>query len=127
LHILNKNTKIGVFNVIPDSKDDFFEATQQIKSVMENLPEAMRNFVVFPIMVFDGEIYEFYEENETLKILPNNHVQYVLFGTELAPCIVDVVRKSYFSEFLKDVQNDIQILGEIADYERQLMKGEEQR
>jgi hypothetical protein len=124
LHTLKKDTKIGVFNVIPDSKDDFFEATQQINSAIENLPEAMKHLVIFPVIVFNGEMYEFYGETESMKILPINHIQHILFGPSLSPYLIDVVRKSYFSEFLKTVEMDAQILSEIANYEMQITKEE---
>lgn len=122
LHGMNMNTKIGLFNVIPDSKDDFFEATQQINSVIQNLPQTMKNLVVFPIIVFDGEMYEFYKEAESMKILPIDHVQYILFRPYSPLYLIDVVRKSYFSEFLKTIETDIQILTEIESYKRKFMK-----
>ena len=120
LHVLNKNTKIGVFNVVPNSKDDFFEATQQINSEIENLSEAMKAFIIFPIIVFDGDMYEFYEEGGAMKILPINHVQHILFRPKLSPYLIDVVKKSYFSEFLKTIEADFRILAEIASYEREV-------
>jgi hypothetical protein len=126
LHVLNKNTKIGVFNVVPNSKNDFFEATQQINSDIENLSEALKTFIIFPVIVFDGDMYEFYEEGGEMKVLPINHVQHILFGRELSPYLIDVVKKSYFSEFLKTIEADFQVLAEIASYEREVFSDRNQ-
>jgi len=116
LHVLNKTIRIGVFNVVPSSRDDFFEATQQIISTLESMSEGMKTFIVSPLIVFDGGIYEFYQENSELKILPTNHIQFISFGTDVSPCLIDVIRKTYFPEFGKMVERDFQILTEIASY-----------
>jgi hypothetical protein len=110
LHILDKAIKIGVLSVIPSSKDDFFEATQQIISSLESMAEGMKSFIIFPVIVFDGEIYEFYQENNEIKVLPTNHIQFMSFGEDMSPCLIDIVRKTYFSEFLKIIERDYQIL-----------------
>jgi len=110
LHILDKAIKIGVFSVIPNSKDDFFEATQQIISALENMAGGMESFIVFPVIVFDGEIYEFYQENAEMKVLPTNHIQFMSFGKDMSPCLIDITRKTYFSEYLKMIDRDSQIL-----------------
>lgn len=110
LHILDKAIKIGVLSVIPDSKDDFFEATQQIISALENLVEGTKYFIIFPVIVFDGEIYEFYQENDEMKVLPTNHIQFMSYGKDMSPCLIDITRKTYFSEYLKMIDRDSQIL-----------------
>lgn len=116
LHILNRNIRIGSFSVAPSGKDDFFEATQQIISTLESMAEGMKAFVIFPLIVFDGGIFEFYQENGELTILPTNHVQYISFRTDLSPCLIDIVRKTHLPEFLKMIEVDSQILTEIANY-----------
>lgn len=120
LHLLDKAIKIGVFNVIPSSeeKDDFYDATMKIISALESMRESTQKFIVFPTIVFDGEIFEFFQENGETKIQPINHLQFMSFikGEEgMLPCMIDVVRKSYFSDFLKMVEKDFQILTEVIN------------
>lgn len=114
LHILNKNIKIGVLHVNPDKKDDFFEATQQMRSTLESNDKASKAFAVFPIIVFDGEIYEFYQEKGEMKVLPTNHLQFVSYGEETEPYMIDVVRKAYFPQFLKLIETDFAIYSEFV-------------
>jgi len=116
LHTLDKNIKIGVLNVAPKKnvraekhKDDFFEATQQVNSALESMIELAKGSIVFPVIVFDGEIYEFHQENNEIKVSATNHVQFVSFGKERMPFLIDIVRRSYFHEFLTIIERDFQI------------------
>lgn len=114
LHALNKNIKIGVFNVLPSpkSRDDFLEATQQANSALESMSEITKSSIVIPVIVFDGEIYEFYQDNNDIKVFPTNHVQFISFGKDRMPFLIDVLRKSYFEEFLTIIEKDFQILSD---------------
>jgi len=119
LHVFDKAIKIGIFNIIPSStgKDDFYEATKQIISALESMSEGVKSFIVFPTIVFDGEIFEFYQENNETKILPINHLQFMSFEEARAgmfPCLIDVVRKTYFSEFLRMIERDFYIFAELV-------------
>jgi len=120
LHLLSKNIGIGVFHIVPSSKDDFFEATMQTISAIESM-ESTKATITFPVIVFDGDVYEFYQHSGKLEILPTNHVQHISFNAELSPYLIDVVKRSYFLDFLKTIENDFQILDEIADYEMETM------
>jgi len=115
LHALDKNIKMGVLHVAPSKKDDFFEATQQINSALESMAGSVKSFVVFPVIVFDGELYEFYQENNEIKVLPTNHVQFTSFGKGRPPFLIDIVRKSYFSEFLTMIERDFQIFKDFIE------------
>lgn len=130
LHLLNPEIRMGIFNVIPTKegenqprgkksteRDDFFEATQQLISALESIGGGMKNFIVFPVIVFDGELYEFYQSENEMEFMPINHVQFISFGTEMSPCMIDIVRKTYFHQFLKIMENDFAILSEIINYE----------
>lgn len=63
--------------------------------------------------MFDGAIYEFYEEKDEMEVLPVNHLQFVSYDEEARPCMIDVVRKTYFSEFLQIIENDFEIYNEV--------------
>lgn len=116
LHTLDTNIKIGVLNVVPKKnprgknyRDDFFEAQQQVNSALESMIELVEKTIVFPVIVFDGEIYEFHLENNEVKVSPTNHVQIVSFGKKRIPFLVDIVGKSYFFDFVTIIERDFQI------------------
>lgn len=112
LHFLDKNIKIALMHVIPNSKDDFAEAIQQIASILKNISSGQSAVVIFPVIVFDGSIYEFYIEAEDTKVFPINHVQIISWQDRVAPCMIDIVRKKYFSKFLNKIEQDISIYNE---------------
>ena len=118
LHLLDNAIKIGVFNVIPSSKDrdDFYVAINEILSAIVGMRESMKAFIAFPAIVFDGDMFQFYQENNETQILPINHLQFISFEKAQAgmlPCLVDVVRKSYFSEFLRMIERNYSILTDL--------------
>lgn len=115
LHVLDKAIKIGVFNMSAGSgESDFYKATNQISSALGSMGESMGSFIGFPTIVFDGEIFEYYQQNGEPQILPINHLQFMSFREDMEPCLIDIVRKTYFSEFLKIIENDSGILTEFA-------------
>jgi len=123
LHILEKDVRIGVFNVTPSpkSKDDFYEATMQITSALGGLEQYQKggHSVVFPTIVFDGEMFEFYQEKNKTEILPINHLQFVTYSKSssgMSPCLIDVVRKAYFPKFLQKIEQDFSILVKLATF-----------
>ena len=109
LHNFDEAIRLGIMHVIPDNNDDFLEAKQQIMSAMKGIDKTKNTFIKFPVIVFDGEIYEFYQVNEEMKVLPTNHLQFVLYDGDMLACTIDIVRKSYFQEFVKILENDIAI------------------
>ena len=115
LHFLAKDIKIALLNVNPDSRDDFSEAKQQVASILKNMSVEQSAIVVFPVIVFDGEMYEFYLEEEETKVFPINHVQIISWQDNVAPCMIDVVRKNYFPEFLKLIEKDILTYSEFVN------------
>jgi len=121
LHFFDKTIKIGVFNIIPSSngKDDFYEAIKQITSALESMRETTKGApaIVFPTIVFDGEMFEYYQENSETKILPINYLQFMSFSKGprgMFPCLVEVVRKAYFPEFLRKIEQDFNSLRKLA-------------
>lgn len=116
LHLLDRKIKIGVLNVIPAEKkkarDDFYQATNQMISALEGLGESMKSFVVFPTIIFDGDLFEFYQENTETKVNPINHVQFLAFREGMTAFLIDIIRKTYFPEYLEIVRRDFYILTE---------------
>jgi len=126
LHLMDKTIKLGVLHrVISSKKDDFYEAAQQIISALEDLEnfakiDSDELSIFFPTIVFDGYMYEFYQENKETKVFPINHVQFISFRRDATPCVIDVVRKTYFPEFLKILEKDFQILIEFINRKGQV-------
>jgi len=117
--VLDKTIKIGVFNIVPSSKDrdNFYVATSEIISALGGIRERMKSFIAFPVIVYDGDIFEFYQEKGENKILPINHLQFMSFEKAQAgmlPCLVDVVKKIYFSKFLRMIERDFYIFAELV-------------
>lgn len=125
LHLLDNAIKIGVFNIISSAKakDDFYIATNQIISAVSSQRDKTPRTVptiTFPVIVFDGDIFEFYQENDEPKILPINHLQFMSFEKAeagMSPCLIDVVRKTYFSEFFRIIERDFHILTQLVKLE----------
>lgn len=114
LTMLDKSIKIGVLNM-GAGKQDFHVATQQIMSATEVAKEGMKLCCVYPAIVFDGELFEFYQENGADKIRPINHLQYRSFWQK--EMLIDVVRKEYFNEFMGRIEKDSLILSKILKNE----------
>lgn len=119
-HPMNSDIKVGTVCFIPPKhKDDFHEASYQLMNAMKWLRNSMLTQLTFPIIVYDGPMWEFYKEEGTLKVIETNHLQYLsvlLYEDEQAPCLIDVVKSSYFSEFLKLVNGSIEWIKSAPKY-----------
>lgn len=108
LHWLKMDTKIATHCCIPPNHpDDFYEALNQILSDVNNIGLELKNtlngFTVFPIILFDGPMWEFYNENDALKVKEIDYVQFLssaLKTQEVKSYLIDIVKKSYFEQFL---------------------------
>jgi len=108
------------------SRRDIFEATHQLlkficyeihqsfirRSKLTDLPpEDELIFVVFPILVFDGDMFEVTFDSKEPKLERKNHI---MLGThyrcpfcqEVESFTVDIVHRSYFSVFMKILRAD---------------------
>ena len=73
----------------------------------------MKSFVAFPVIVFDGDMFEFYKEGNETVVLPVDHIQYMTYEIAedgMLPCLIEVVKNEYFPEFLHMINNDFNIL-----------------
>jgi len=119
IHVLDKAIRMGVLckviSLKSKVKDDFHVATQQVLSALQGMSESVKSFMVFPVIVFDGEMFEFFQEGDDWPVLPIDHLQFTSFQkAEIGrlPCLIDVVRKTYFPEYLKIIERDFSILDE---------------
>jgi len=109
-HILNTSIKIGTISYIPFKKrNDFFRAASQVTNASIYFQKSGWRFIYYPVIVFDGDMYEFYIDQENLKLQPIGYIQFFAGGTttKIAPTLIDVVKKTYLSEFLKLVNEEI--------------------
>jgi len=115
-HPMNPQTRIGTSCCIPPRHpDDFHEALLQLLNSIRWLKDRMMTQLTFPVIVFDGPMWEFYKEEEKLKIKDAQYLQYLsaLFDQEMeAPILIDVVKFSFLPHFLKLVNGSIQWLKE---------------
>lgn len=115
-HFSDMNVKVGTIGrVLFKKKDDFFEALQQVlKALAYNkkkfkIPDTY--FFAYPVIIFDGQIYEFdIKDDEEVEIKPIAYLQFIgtLKEEKLRPCLVDVVKKSYFPEYLSLVNKEFE-------------------
>lgn len=113
-HWLNPSVRVGtVFSGPFDKKNgkqnrsEFLVAMKQIQSIMVHF-FAAQSMTTYPVVVFDGDIYEF--SNQEIDLKPINHLQYIhaqLKDGVIWPFLVDVVTLGHFPEFIKTVNSGI--------------------
>lgn len=113
-HPLKKDTRIGTLCCIPPKHpDDFYEALNQILSDITYGTGNIPRCITFPVIVFDGPIWEFYKENGELKIKEINYLQYlsaIIEKQEVKPCLIDIVKSTYFNDFVELIEKSFKLL-----------------
>jgi hypothetical protein len=113
-HWLDSSIKVGSIFIDPFAKKDkqekgsFLIALKQIQSEMTHffIPQTLPTY---PIIVYDGEIYECI--NKEIDLEPIEHLQYIHVQFKegvVWPFLVDVVTLGYFPEFLKMINKEFQ-------------------
>jgi hypothetical protein len=116
-HWLDAFTRVGtIFAAALDKMEDdrggrkkentFLIALKQIQSEMTHF-FGPQFFPTYPIIVYDGEIYEFTDKEIDLRSI--DHLQYVhaqLKDNVVWPFLVDVVTVRYFPELLKMINKE---------------------
>jgi hypothetical protein len=115
-HWLNPSIRVGtIFIAALDKIEDergkkrensFLTALKQIQSEMIHF-FGPKFFPIYPIVVYDGEIYEF--TNKEIDLKPLDYLQYIhaqLKGNVVWPFLVDIVNIHYFPEFLKMIDKE---------------------
>ena len=108
-HFADMNIKVGTISYVPFAqKDDFFEAREQVTKALAYFRKQWELHLIYPVVIFDGEIYEFDIHEKEVKIEPIEYLQFIGVEKEktLAPCLIDVVRRTYFAEFLKLINEE---------------------
>lgn len=73
-------------------------------------------FVYYPVVVFDGHLYECKPEGEEINICRRNHFCYH-FSQE-RNYIIDIVEKDYFEDFLKSLDTEISCLKDALENDK---------
>ena len=114
-HFANMDIKVGTSNYVPFKyKDSFFEAQQQVTKAAEYFTQKWRkHYLIYPVIVFDGEMYEFDISGKDLRVGPIEYLQFT--GSTkgrrtLIPCLIDVMKKGHFLDFLESIQEEIEVL-----------------
>jgi len=111
-HILDAKIKAGMISYTPfGKKDDFFEAKNQVLNglfyVSPKKEDGAPGFPTYPVIVFDGEMYEFYLDNGKLRIAPIVYLQFIASSPiSRGDYLIDVLRKSYLLKFLEIVNHE---------------------
>ncbi|MFB0502245.1 MAG: hypothetical protein ACETWE_00225 [Candidatus Bathyarchaeia archaeon] len=113
-HLLDEDVRVATISYVPfGKKDDFFEAVNQVLRPLFSFSELMKdskvkNIVTYPVIIYDGEIYEISVGDKDLAIKPIDYLQFVAGGTpeKLQPTLVDVMRKNHFPNFLKRLDQE---------------------
>lgn len=113
-HFVNMDTKVGTSNYVPFKyRDSFFEAQQQVTKAAEYFNKKWgKKYLIYPVIVFDGEMYEFDINGKNLRMEPIEYLQFAgsMKGKKLVPCLIDVLNKSYFLDFLEIIHEEFEAL-----------------
>lgn len=119
-HVANPQTKVATLCCIPKGqKDDFHQASLQVVNALEWMRQEQPGQVFFPVIVFDGSMVEFHQGNGKLDISNTDYLQYLSAfpdeqSNKIFPCFIDVVKNSYFSNFLQLVEGSIDWFRKLA-------------
>jgi hypothetical protein len=109
-HLANPDVNMGTVCCIPDGRDDFHEAVYQVLDALISLPRR-RPEVVFPVVVFEGPMWNFRKDNGFLDIHEIDYLQYIAATPDEGSVqLVDIVKKSYFEVFLGLVDGSVEWL-----------------
>lgn len=118
-HLTDPNVRVGTTHYIPFKKknDEFFEALGQVLSASNSsmrMSKGMTNKLnimlrVYPVIVFDGDIYEFFLEAGKMEVRPIEYLQFITGGmTETRLRLIDIVKKDFFPAYLTLIDNEIE-------------------
>lgn len=115
-HLADTNIRVGTINYVPfkRGKDTFFTAQQQVTKALEYYAERFKGqpLLLYPTIVFDGEMYEFDIHEGDATVNPIDYLHF--FGLQkekrVVTRLIDVIQKSYFSEFLKIIDKEFSLL-----------------
>lgn len=97
---------------------EIFEATHQvIKALNFELEENKKAslqvpikpiFILYPVIVYDGHLFEYSLQNEDMKICSTNYLQYLVERGKFF--LIDVVKKKFLPQYLRTINEEIEAL-----------------
>lgn len=96
--------------------DDFNVALNQVLSDIIWVKEEFAGCAVFPVIVFDGPMWEFFKEDGELKVKNIDYLQYLsttIESNSVSPYLIDIVKSSYFPTFLPMLNKTIEVLNAV--------------
>lgn len=85
---------------------NFSEHAKKISAIASMRPL----FIFYPMVIFDGHLYECKPEGKEINVYRRNHICYSYRHEN--SYIIDIVEKDYFEEFLKILDSEISCLKE---------------
>ena len=94
-----------------------FEASNQVTkaltfTLMKNkeytlkMPDLHPLFILYPVIVFDGRLFELRSGNGNLRLLPVEYLQYWTF-TLGEDFLIDVIKKEFLSSYLEKLNTEV--------------------
>lgn len=66
-------------------------------------------FFLFPIICFDGNLYEYKLKNGVVKISPTDYLQYSVHERK-GMFLVDVIKKEFLAEYLRIMNEEVEVI-----------------
>jgi hypothetical protein len=82
--------------------------TKNFTKAMKTIAPMRPLFIFYPMVVFDGHLYECKPEGKEINVYRRNHLCYSY--KQENSYIIDIVEKDYFEEFLKTLDTEISCL-----------------
>lgn len=111
-HILDEKINVGTIEYTPFSKkDDFFEAKHQVLSGLHYANPSKETkelgFPVYPVIVFEGKMWEFYLDKGELQLKPLEYLHFIASSPlSQGDFLIDVVNITYLPKFLEAVDQE---------------------
>lgn len=94
---------------------EILEATHQVTKALNFQLDEFRKatslitmnpvFILYPIIAFDGHLYESKPQAEDMELRRCSHLEYFISRKELF--LIDILEKNYLPEFLKNVNKEV--------------------
>ena len=112
-HLWDESIRVGMISYIPFKKrDDFFEAKNQVLNAMFYTNPLKKTeklgLPVYPVIIFDGEMYDFFLDRGELLIKPTGYLHFIASSSaSRSSFLVDIMRKTYLPKFLQVINQEM--------------------
>jgi hypothetical protein len=119
IHYVSLAEECAVISYEPFKKGEgreILEATHQVTNALTDRLEFFAKarkltpmqpaFLLYPVIVFDGHIFEYGSQGEGLRLSKSRYLQYLM----MQEFLVDIMEKNFLSDYLKIVDEEITTL-----------------